>query len=162
MGVKGGLNIASASLKNSSVDLSSMLGFHIGGFARTSITDQVAIQPELLFSLQGWESETFNVTRSLSYLTIPVAVKYYLVEQFNLHAGPQLGFLIYAKDDYEDSLTSTDFSMLFGAEYQINDQFGAGIRYNLGLNNILDNSETSDVKLRSRVFQISCSYKLGR
>lgn len=161
LGVKGGLNIASANFKNSTAELSSTVGFHAGGYGNTQLTDQISLQPEVLFSLQGWKSKTNDVTRTLSYLTVPIAVKYALVEKFNVHTGPQLGFLIDTEDELESLITSTDLSILIGAEYQITDQIGATIRYNHGLSNIFDNPESA-VKIRSRILQLSCSYRLTR
>ena len=157
LGAKGGINLASASLKNSSVDFSTTLGFHLGGYANTYVTDQVIIQPEVLFSLQGWESSV-NDTRSLSYISVPVTVKYYLVDKFNVHLGPQLSFLIHADEDIEESLTTTDLSFVVGAEYWITDLWGAALRYNLGINDIY-NAPESTVEIRSRVLQISAIYR---
>ena len=157
LGVKGGINLASVSIKNSTSESKSVIGLHLGGYANTRLTDQITLQPEVLFSLQGWNA---SENRTISYLLIPVVAKYFLVDQFNVHAGPQIGFLLTAEDGIEDVITSTDFGAVFGAEYQINELFAAGVRYNLGLVNILDNPESS-VELRSRVLQISCTYKLS-
>lgn len=161
LGAKGGVNISSASIKNLPVETSSTIGFHLGGYASTAVTDQISVQPEVLFSLYGWKSETINETRTLSYISIPVAVKYFLVENFNLQAGPQISFLVDASDDFADLLKSTDFGVHFGAEYQITELIGATIRYNLGISNVLDSPET-EVKIRSRILQLSASYRLSK
>ncbi len=160
LGAKGGINLASADVKNSSVDVSTTLGFHLGGYANTFLTDQVSIQPEFLFSLQGWES-SINGTRTLSYLSIPVALKYYFVDQFNIHAGPQISYLTHADDDLEESLTNIDLSFLIGGEYKITESWGAGIRYIMGINDILDEPE-STVEVYSRVLQISATYRFTK
>lgn len=161
LGAKAGVNVSWGDIKGLPVDISSTVGFHVGGYGNTSINDQLRLQPELLFSVYGWKSESINEKRTLSYLSIPVAVKYYLLDNFNLHAGPQLSFLIDASDDFNDLLKSTDFGVLFGAEYNINELLGLGFRYNLGISNVLDTPET-DIKIRSRVMHFSAFYKLNR
>jgi len=161
LGVKGGLNVSWGKVDNLPVDISSTVGVHLGGYATTPVTDQVSLQPELLFSIYGWKSETLDVKRTLTYLSIPVAVKYYLVENFNVHAGPQLSFLVQASDDFDEQLKSTDFGVLFGAEYFINQSLGLGFRYNMGISDVLDVGET-DVKIYSRVLHFSVLYKLSK
>ena len=160
VGAKGGINISSASLKNSDTDVGTVIGLHIGGYANTLIRPQVALQPEVMFSLQGWENgDNYNV----SYLQVPVLLKYFLVDQFNVHAGPQVGFLLGEEDVLEGRIKSTDFSFALGGEFSINEQLGAVIRYNWGLKNFREDLESSgDIKFRSRVLQISASYKLNR
>ena len=161
LGAKAGVNVSWGEVKNFPIDLSSAMGFHVGAYGNTPINDQLRIQPELLLSVYGWKSETINEKRTLSYLSIPVVVKYYLLNNFNLHAGPQLSFLIDASDDFDDLLKSTDFGVLFGAEYNITESLGLGFRYNLGISNVLDTPET-DIKIKSRVLHFSAFYKLSR
>ncbi len=110
-GAKAALNVAS--LTGDVVDdASSLIGFQVGGFAEIKLSDKFAIQPELLYSTQGANSDDFG-NLELGYINIPVMAKYYVVESFSLEAGPQIGFLVSAKDDGEDAkdfLSSTDFS----------------------------------------------------
>ena len=160
LGVKGGINVAWADI-NLPTDINSTVGFHLGGYASTPITDQISLQPELLFSVYGFKSDFFDDKRNVTYLSIPVVIKYYLLKNFNLHAGPQLGFLVEASDNFDDVLKSTDFGVLFGAEYNINELLGLGFRYNLGISNVLDIPET-DIKIRSRVLHFSAFYRLNR
>jgi hypothetical protein len=63
-----------------------------GVFAALKFGDKLAIQPELLYSQQGAELDVGNV--DLSYVNVPVAIKYYLFKGLNLQAGPQFGFVV--------------------------------------------------------------------
>ncbi|WP_456314955.1 outer membrane beta-barrel protein [Pseudomonas shirazensis] len=55
-GVKGGLNLSN--IVGGDVDgTKSLVGFHVGGLAEIKITDKFAIQPELLYSAQGFTAE---------------------------------------------------------------------------------------------------------
>lgn len=158
LGVKGGVNISKLQVANG-VKTSSLVGFHLGGFASTNITDQIGVQPEVQISFQGYENNVKD-NINLVYLQIPLMIKYYLIDQFNVQAGPQLGFLVGATDNREDFLKSTDLGISAGAEYQVVDAIGVGARYTLGLPSVLDSPE-SDIKWRNRLFQIFVTYKLN-
>ena len=51
-GVKGGLNVANIGGEDID-DNKAKLGFHLGGFVGVSIAENISIQPELVYSLQG-------------------------------------------------------------------------------------------------------------
>jgi hypothetical protein len=173
-GVKAGVNLAT--LGGDAEDVSSKIGFHVGGFAEFKISDKFAIQPELLFSTQGakeeYSEEGFDVENklNLSYLNIPVMAKFYVAEKFSLEAGPQIGFLLSAKSkvesgdfsgevDVKDAYESIDFGVNFGAGYDFTENLSAGIRYNLGLSNIAKTEDGEDFKMNNSVFSLSVGYK---
>ena len=60
--------------------------------------------------------------------------------------------------DIKDNLNSTNFSFAIGAGYKLASGLGFGARYNLGLSNIADESE-SDLKVGG--FQVGLSYTFG-
>lgn len=156
-GVKAALNVAS--LTGDVEDVSSLVGFQVGGFAEIKLSEKFAIQPEVLYSAQGAESdgEKFN----LNYINIPVLAKYYVAKSFSLEAGPQIGFLTSAKiedEDVKDFVSSTDFSFNFGAGYDFTENLSAGLRYNLGLTNVWDFDGSED-SIKNGVFSVSLGYK---
>jgi opacity protein-like surface antigen len=180
-GVKGGINLHTIT-GDVSEDVSSKVGFQIGGFAEFKLSDKFAIQPELLFSTQGAKLETsepeFGISSeqklNLTYLNIPVMAKFYATEKFSLEAGPQVGFLLSAKSKYEatfdgetesgdedvkDTLESIDFGVNFGAGYDFTENLSAGLRYNLGLSNIAKTEDDNDAKVKNSVFSLSLAYK---
>ena len=71
----------------------------------------------------------YTGTIKLSYLNIPLMAKYYVAEGFSLEAGPQIGFLLSAKDDYNDwrygeddikeDVKGTDFGVNLGVGYKM-------------------------------------------
>lgn len=106
---------------------------HIGGFVEIKISDKFVIQPEVLYSGQGSDSDegSFNLT----YINVPLMAKYYVADKFNLEAGPQIGFLTSAKIkmdgnsiDSKRLFNSTDFGINFGAGYDFTQKLSAGIR----------------------------------
>ena len=165
-GIKAGVNFAT--LTGDVGDASSIVGFNVGGFAEIKVSEKFSVQPELLYSTQGatLESEGQKVDFNLSYLNIPVMAKYYVAPKFNLEIGPQIGFLTSAKGkamgisaDMKDLFKSTDFGLNFGAGYDFTNKFSAGIRYNLGLSNIAEDS--GDESAQNSVVSLSLGYKFN-
>ncbi|MFV8355443.1 porin family protein [Flavobacterium sp. XS1P32] len=180
-GIKGGLNLASFSGDTDGLDLKSKAGLNVGGFVEVKLSDKLALQPELLFSMQGTNidkfefsdgNQTFVVDASIkmSYINVPIMLKYYAAEKFNLEVGPQVGFLLSAKtvakangneaeDDVKDSFESVDFGLNFGLGYDFTKNIAAGVRYNLGLTNIGKTEPGDDLKITNSVFSLSLAYK---
>lgn len=165
IGLKAGLNIANVSMDPEAVDKGSRLGFHGGLVAHIHLSPQWGIQPEVLYSNQGFEDNTYNTEWKLNYLNIPVMVQYMFDNGFRINAGPQVGFLLDGKIaesgqqdlDIKNDLKKVDASLGLGLGYLTYSGFGVEGRYNLGLTNI-NESGANDIK--NRVFQISLFYML--
>ncbi|TPG37820.1 porin family protein [Flavobacterium pectinovorum] len=141
-GVKGGLNLTTFA-GGYYYDAKSLVGFQIGGFAEIKVIERLAIQPEVLFSTQGAKQEVgmTNFDSKLNYINVPVLAKFYVTKQFTVEAGPQLGFLVSAKQDghdAKDGYKSIDTGFNFGAGYNFTDNVSVNLRYTVGLSNIAD------------------------
>src|SRR6187431_1598361 len=156
-GAKGGLNFASISGDNTKgTDL--VTAFNFGFLSEIPISDKFSFQPELMYSGQGYSFS--NNTIALSYLNMPLMGKYYLTKGLSVEAGPQIGFLLSAKNektDVKDSFNTFDFGVNFGLGYKLDNGLNFGARYNLGLTDI-NNLEGSSSKNKNGVFQISVGY----
>jgi hypothetical protein len=93
--------------------------------------------------------------------------KYYVTEGLSIEAGPQIGFLLSATDEYEDEeddidefLKSTDFGLNLGLGYKLDSGLFFNARYNLGLSDNLDADEfeTDGAEYKNSVIQISVGY----
>lgn len=163
-GIKGGLNVYTINNENDA-EFDSKAGFNLGLLSHIHLAKQWAVQPEIVYSLQGATINTGNVETkiNLGYINIPVLFQYMFDNGFRLQAGPQLGFLVSAKSktgsssvDIKDNLKTVDFGLGVGAGYvHTPSGFGVDARYNFGLSNINDNS--SD-KLFNRGFQLGVFY----
>ena len=186
-GAKAGVNFASVTGDLENVD--GKVAFHIGGVAEIMISDKFSVQPELMYSAQGYKGEesgseeiageTYSykeeVTGKLDYIILPIMAKYYVAEGFSIEAGPQVGFLLNAEEDYDytetfmgetssesgtedmkDYMSSIDFGVNFGLGYKMESGLNFGARYNLGLSNVYDGE--GDYEIKNGVIQVSVGY----
>jgi hypothetical protein len=155
LGVKGGLNFASVSGDYAGTP-ETVTAFNFGVMAEMPLTEKFSFQPEALFSGQGFAIDDTIV--ALNYLNIPLMGKYYVTKGFSLEAGPQIGFLLSAKQesiDVKDSFHSLDYGVNFGVGYKLNNGLNFGARYNVGLSDI---NNTTDYTNKNGVLQVSIGY----
>jgi hypothetical protein len=111
LGIKGGINFASVS-GNYTAKPETVTAFNFGVLAEIPITEKFSFQPEALFSGQGFAINKDVV--ALNYLNIPLMGKYYVTKGLSLEAGPQIGFLLSAKQEsvnVKDSFHSLDYGV---------------------------------------------------
>ena len=161
-GAKAGLNLAT--LGPDLNDPATRTIFHLGAMAEVSISDQFSIQPELLYSAQGAtdESDEDEVVK-LDYIILPILAKYYVLENFSLEAGPQIGFLLNAEAeddgetfDLKENTKSTDLGFALGVGYKLENGLNFNLRYYFGsdVNTIEEDSDA----IKNRVFQASIGF----
>jgi len=163
-GAKAGVNFATITGDN--VDsFDSRTAFHVGFVAEIVISETFSFQPELLYSAQGadwsedFDGDTYEGTTKIDYLNVPLMAKFYVGEGFSLEAGPQVGFLLSAKDvedgepdfDLKDYVKGIDFGVNFGVGYKMEGGLNFGARYNLGLSD--GNDTDDDFTLKNSVIQ---------
>lgn len=101
-GLKGGLNLSTFS----SDDSKFKLGFHVGGFANIRFSKLLALQPELMYSMEGskYSLETSTTFAGKEYyakatstttshrLAVPVMLQITPIKPLTLELGPVFGF----------------------------------------------------------------------
>jgi hypothetical protein len=152
IGVKGGLN-AYTLTDGFVLDNDLKIGLHLGLIGHIHLADPIALQPELVFSMQG------NKNTNLNYINVPLIFQYMYDNGFRIQAGPQLGVLVSAKTnetDVKDNYESLDLALGLGLSY-VNPatDFGVDVRYNHGLTNVNKNDAS---KLFNRGFQVGVFY----
>ncbi len=190
-GLKAGENSTSLS---SDLEVDPSLGWHAGLLANFQITPQFSLQPELLYSQEGatafseMEEEDLILSSeekvTLSYLNLPVMLKFYPTQGLSLNAGPQLGYVLKAENEYQ---ISTDFGGAYfeesgtediteevkkfalginlGLAYDLTQSFFLEARYHLGLTDIQDiDEEDEDFEMerediKNSGFQFSLGYR---
>ncbi len=164
VGLKGGLNFANLDVKSVTNTYDNRTGYHAGAFALIKFT-KIGIQPEVIFSQQGSKIQLNGntVKSNFSYMNIPIMVKLYTVAGINLQVGPQFGFLtnnptvVNNDQEFKNAVKKSDISLGMGVGWDL--PFGLTIdaRYNLGLQNVSNNSSFD---LKNQVFQASVGFKL--
>ena len=159
-GAKAGLNFASMTGDDAD-GLDGRTSFHLGVTAEIEMPDTFSIQPELLYSGQGYTADG-DVTWKVDYINLPVMAKFYVADGISLEAGPQIGFLASAKadvygesTDIKDLLKSTDFALNLGAGYKLDSGLNFGLRYSMGLTDVPDGDSDG---FKHSVLQLSVGY----
>ena len=174
LGIVAGVNFSTLT-GDDDENLSSLTGIHAGVEADIPLSEKISFQPGLIYSCQGADYEDsedggvlYDGKFNLSYLNVPLIIAIEFADGFTFEAGPQLGFLTSAKDEYDDGmgdsgeddikdfLKSTDFSASVGLGYRMESGLNIGARYNIGLSNVNDFDGAGDIK--NGVFQISIGY----
>ena len=179
-GIKGGMNVSSLSKDESLSDQKSKIGFNAGVFMNAPIAENFSIQPEVLYNQLGEKSNAtiggtkYSSSTHLDYITVPVMFQYNATPSFYLEAGPEMGFLVSAKNktknestgetitesgDFKDDLNGFNFGVGLGAGYYFTPNIGLTARYVAGFTDIAkDRGDNSD-KVKNNVFQVGLAYK---
>ncbi|WP_201984159.1 porin family protein [Hymenobacter rubidus] len=161
-------------------DYESIYGVHAGGFLNITLNERLAFQPELLYSQKGADYTAvqppfapLGTTPRLHYADIPLAF-HLTANGFFLEAGPQIGFLVYAKDKssaststtYRDNLRTTDLGYVAGLGFERKTGLGFGFRYNGSFTEVRDanvvGSTTIQPHARNSAFQLYLTYSFNR
>ncbi|TRZ45160.1 porin family protein [Robertkochia solimangrovi] len=170
---KGGVNFADMAGPNG--DLSDMrTSFHAGLLASFMLSEKFSFQPELLYSSQGYSevflieepiATDFNADIKLSYLTLPVMFKFYILDGLSIDAGPQLGYKLdenvkYDAANISDSFDSDEYNDLtvganIGFTVYPGEKFFLTARYNRDL---LSNVDSNYDEQYNSVIQLSAGF----
>ena len=146
-----------------------IVAYHVGGFLEYKFSQIISIQPELQFSAQGFKIEDelrqnfddiptfFSTTTNLNYINVPILAKFNINKTLNIVAGPQVGCLVYAKNEGKDvtsSYNTFDFGVNFGVGVSLNKVI-IDLRYNIGLSDV----SKYITSVKNSVFQLSVGYK---
>jgi len=170
-GVKAGVNVANQKISGDyEPDTKAMIGFHGGVFVTWMFTEKLGLQPEVLFSTQGSkDSENiYDYAIITNYVNVPVLVRYDINDMFSVHAGPQFGILISAdeefdgdKQDIKDDFKTTDIGVAVGAEADLPANLGVGVRYIIGVSNVLKEGESfGNTELKNGVLQVYVKFRI--
>lgn len=149
-----------------------------GIFANYKTSNVFALQLELNYMGAGEKlsASSGNATTTdrlkANYLAVPLLAQYRFSFGGYIELGPQLGFLLSAKDetdgtttDVKDNLKSTDFEAALGIGYELKKTFlsglGINVRYVRGLTDISKTPSTGG-KITNRGLNIGLTYRWGQ
>jgi hypothetical protein len=163
-GIKGGYNLAAVSFDGDG-ETEQRHGFHIGVYGESFISESFSIQPELMYSQQGYKitNSSGTFTQKLDYINLPIMLKAYPSKNFFLEAGPQIGLAVSHKEEYDGLFSGSqeydpnnfDWGINFGGGFKTDSGISLGVRYHLGLGDLYDEG-----KAQNRVLQFSLGFDL--
>lgn len=172
LGPKVGLNIANVS----DIDGESFMGIYGGAAFGIHFSERYALQPELGISMQGSKG-IYNSTHDLklTYFTIGLINKLYLVDGLHILAGPEINFKVNdtfsdwsGHDIYDDEGNfigesdpqPLDVAIVGGLGYDLPFGLTLEARYKQGLQDVMNFINWDDEKSRlNQVFQVGIAYK---
>ncbi|NNF74615.1 MAG: PorT family protein [Flavobacteriaceae bacterium] len=145
-GAKAGVNFAT--LTNND-DYNQKFGMHFGAVAELELSENLYLQPELLYSAQGYKRdfEGRTLRAKIDYLNLPILFSYEVINDVRLMAGPQFAMNIRSELDGEGQevqnipVNDLDVSGVFGMQINVDASFFIQGRYQLGLSEVLLNQE---------------------
>lgn len=167
-GIKGGFNYSSVV-----GDLTDGIKFRFSGhgglFLVVAFSEKFQLQPELLYSSQGFQFSTdlasiqnggstgeendFRTNVQLNYLTVPLLGKFALNDRYSLEFGPQFGFLlnqvtkIKNLDDRDG--TNTDERSSVSGDFQLD--YGVVVGVDIRLNDKISLAPRFYIGIRNRL-----------
>jgi len=146
LGIKAGANFATIT---DASNVSNKTGFLAGAFVGFKFGDKIGLQADLLYSQQGAEFDGGEF--DLTYVNVPVVLKYYLVQGLNIQAGPQFGFVVddniktvFGDIEQQIEAESTDVSGVAGVGYDFPFGIRLDARYNFGLTEVSKGSDSKN------------------
>jgi len=105
LGMRGGANLATVNMSDEfDIDTKYRFGATGGIFVNIPVNQNFSIQPELLYSGQGYQYDfkepvgnylwDVKTTIKSDYLTLPIFVKYKFKNGLTLELGPQISYLL--------------------------------------------------------------------
>jgi hypothetical protein len=160
-GVKGGMNLTN--IGGDAMGVKTRTSAHIGVLYAIELDYWLYLQPEVVYSMEGAQSDDQLTLIKYNYINVPLMFKLYAFsEVVHFQLGPQLSFNLGGRLVNNSSDTDIDISnelsdITLAAGLGIGADFNKGpsisVRYNVGITSNVMNS--SDEKYTNNVFQIS-------
>lgn len=184
-GIRAGVNLADLTAKNlptgsTYTEAQAKTSFNGGIFVNVPLSSMFNFQPELSFSSQGGKlqppsgnTSAPTIEQDLHYINVPLNFQLKSAKGFFVQTGPQVGFLLDAKQkstsssssaetENEENFDKIDFSWSGGVGYLSRMGLGVDLRYNIGIANIIeDNASGLGGTWKNSVGQFSLIYHFG-
>ena len=146
IGAKAGLNLASIT-GDDATGTDGRTSLHVGAVANFEISEIFAIQPELLYSAQGFKVD--DVVFKFDYVSLPILADVSISDGLSLQGGPVVGFNITSEAEGEGQTLdldaeSLDVAAAIGAQFTLPLGIFFQARYNIGFTDIVQDSEAKN------------------
>ena len=167
-GVKGGFNYSTI-VGDLTTGLKFRFSGHGGIFVEIDFSEKFKLQPELLYSSQGFQFSTdlaaiqnggavgddndFRTNVQLNFITVPILGKFALNDKLDVEFGPQFGFLVNQVTKFKDLDQASDINAdrrsSISGDFQLD--YGAAVGLGITLSDNLSISPRFYVGLRNRL-----------
>lgn len=166
-GVKAGVNFSTIA-GDDFESPESRTAFHAGVLAELPVNERFSIQPEILYSAQGFNARgsfagvDYEGEYQMDYIQVPILAKIYLVNGLNVQVGPQIGFRINESVEYNTDLgdgfedfnseeNDINLGIAAGLEYKFDSGFFIQGRYNYGFSKIYPDTDAHNSVIQAGV-----------
>ena len=163
VGLKAGANLSNFTGKDfNGIKKEGLFGFHAGGYMSINLGG-ISIQPELLVSTQGakidFDNNSTTEEYKLTYLSVPVMVKFRSQSGLYGEIGPQFSFKLdenIGSQTINDFAKNLDLAAAVGFGIQGKRGLGIGARYIAGLSKVGDfDGQSISPDFKNSVIQLS-------
>ncbi|MET0637379.1 MAG: porin family protein [Chitinophagaceae bacterium] len=173
-GPRVGLNISRTNFSSDEFSTSYRPDFYAGGFVSYSVTEKFSLRGELFYSREGGKEVRLNDGASgklmMSYVQLPVLARFHFNGNIFAEAGPQLGYLVSAKEEFDgehldimEFYKRSDFRFPVGVGYEFTGWglkgVGVEFRYSFSFSAINKEPVGGD-DLKNRVFSVGATFRL--
>ncbi|MCK0130970.1 PorT family protein [Flavobacteriaceae bacterium F08102] len=164
-GLKAGGNISNVSNATNSA----RTDMYVGGFLSVHFSEGYLLQPELVYSRQGYTPDYDGGKAHdvhLNYLSLMVANKIFFIPNSGLHVvfGPAFDFKLGKTQQsvFNNEVAKFDFGLFGGLGYEFTFGLGVEARFKHGLVDIFGRDKNSSVAnkdlIANQVFQLGITY----
>ncbi|WP_438962949.1 porin family protein [Nonlabens sp.] len=167
-GIMGGLNVSKVNNALGGEFADNKINYHVGLIAEFPQGDKWSFEAAAFYSGEGEQIErNGNVsTIYLRFINVPVHFKYYITKGLSVHAGPQVGFLLNAKQSFvEDGdreeiegKVNSSYALTGGLGYDFDNGLFIKGTFDLGITDLFDNVDFKQDQ-RTRTGHLSIGYK---
>jgi hypothetical protein len=154
-------------------------GFATGAFLAIPFGKLFGIQPEVLISQKGFRATgtivggNYNITRTTSYIDVPILFALKPSGLFTVLAGPQFSYLLKQNNEFANATTGIEQQQEFGKETTRKNTVGfilgadvtlrhfvLGVRAGWDLQNNKDGGSSTTPTYKNRWYQFTIGYRL--
>jgi hypothetical protein len=160
-GIKGGMNLTN--IGGDAMGVKTRTSAHIGILYSVELDYWLYLQPEIVYSMEGAQSDDELTQVKYNYINVPLMFKFYAFSDVvHFQLGPQLSFNLggslvnNSRDtniDVSDELSDITLAAGLGIGADFNKGPSISVRYNVGITSNVKNS--GDDHYTNNVFQIS-------
>lgn len=170
-GIKAGFNFSNLDISGQVFqgETSNYAAPFIGVFTETNFTENTILRFELMYAKRGAEIKIVgeNLDYELSYVELPVLLRFKTNIGVNFNLGPSASYLIDANAtnnngeelNLKDVVKTFDTALNLGVGYVAKFGLEFEARYYLGLSNISDDG--SDAQIKNQGIQLSVGYRFN-